>query len=171
MRTTLIIALLMSQTCAGNATQWEEDGHVLGNWYLWFGTSELDDSPAVLAENEDESSGYGLVVRCNENVPAVSYYFVDDGEQVSGNMIEVAIRFDKGVPEQMEWFPTANGIAAVIDEDAAWSFITSMNAVDELYIRAFDNNIGTRDARFQMIGFREVAYQVQKACSENDLGG
>lgn len=168
MRITLATVLLLVQASMTIATQWEEDGHVFGSWHLWFGTSELNDSPAVLAQVTDEISGYGLTVACEEHYPYVGFQFVNEGERISEDLIEVNLRLDKNDPEQMVWFPTASGKGAIIGDSAALSLIVAMNAVDELYIRASDNTIGNRGARFQMIGIREITYQIQKACPENN---
>ena len=171
MRVTLAIVLFLTHASIANAVQWEDDGYSFGNWVLWFGTSELDDSPAVQALIEDESSGNVLVVGCEEGSLYANYYFVNEDERISGDMIEVSFRFDKGNPEQMGWLPSASGDSALVEDDVALSFIMAANASDELYIRAFDNNIGNRDGRFLMIGIREVAYQIQNACSDESPSG
>ena len=151
------------------ATQWQEEPDYMGFWGLYFGTSELDDSQAVYGVVYDDwrahnSSFSSLGFGCEEKRPYVAYYFAREGEHVGNNMISINFRLDKNSPKSAEWIPLADGTGALIEYADAEAFMLEASQADELYIRSFSHNFGERDARYLLLGIREVVYQIFRAC-------
>ena len=87
-----------------------------------------------------------------------------EGEYIEDAVIPVAYRIGKDPAKHQDWFQNVSGTSAVIENEQALEFLSELNTADELFIRAQPPNFPNRDARFLLLGVREVVYQVRKLC-------
>lgn len=164
-----IVLLVSLFAVNASAMQWQEEPFFIGHWEMYFGTSELDDSEGVMASINDDwrghnSSNWVMQVGCLEGRPVVVYGITHEGEFISDEQIPVAYRLDENPARQETWFKNSSGSAVLIDAEQAREFLSELGTADELFIRAKPSNFPNRDARFLLLGVREVVYQVRKLC-------
>lgn len=152
-----------------SAMQWQEEPYFIGEWQLWFGTSNLDDSEGMVATIWDDwrahnSSNWAVSVGCVEGRPSVQFLMTQEGEFIEGVQVPVSYRLDKNPAKSQDWIVTVSSQSIVIEGERALSFLSELNEADELFIRAQPVNLDDRDARFLLLGVREVVYQAFKLC-------
>lgn len=165
-----MMALLVSLLAMdASAMQWQEEPHFIGEWQLWFGTSNLDDSEGMVATMWDNwrahnSSNWAISVGCVEGRPSVEFLMTQEGEFIEGAQVPVSYRLDRNPAKSQDWIVTVSGQSIVIEDGQALSFLSELNEADEIFIRAQPMNLDDRDARFLLLGVREVVYQAFRLC-------
>lgn len=172
-RVTLLAFLASLYSLSASAVQWEEEPSIMGEWAIYFGTSQLDDSQAVFAQIWDDwrghnSSNLELQTGCIEGRPFVNFVITYQDEFIENDLVSVAYRIDKNPAVRQVWARTTDRTSVIIQFDDARELLSELLSGDELFIRAEPSNLSGREARFLLLGVREIIYQVAKMCPEEN---